>query len=137
MLSLNYIFLLSFSMYNPMKNSCQSITCMQFIAMQAGCWISNPLPNEQNADAQADPGARKHGFARGLYEIYDEQGIALIASYLRLYFWKPGLHDGLIIPDHGFIFKQNCGNVTLQQFFNASNVCLNCSCFAGSALSSV
>ena len=25
---------------------------MPFMAMQAGRWISNPLPNEQNADAQ-------------------------------------------------------------------------------------
>ena len=37
-------------------------SCMEFIAMQAGCWISNPLPNEQNADLQADAGLRKRGF---------------------------------------------------------------------------
>ena len=30
----------------------QWLACMQFIAMQANDWISNPLPNEQNADAQ-------------------------------------------------------------------------------------
>lgn len=32
-------------------------------------------------------------------------------------FGKPRFHNSLIITDHGFIFKQNCGNVTLQQFF--------------------
>ena len=32
------------------------------MAMQARHWISNPLPNEQNADAQADAKARKRGF---------------------------------------------------------------------------
>ena len=52
-------------------------------------------------------------------------------------FWKPGFHNSLIIADHGFIFKQDCGNVTFQQFFNVSNVFLNCSCFLGSALSNV
>ena len=35
---------------------------MPFMAMQARHWISNPLPNEQNADAQADAKARKRGF---------------------------------------------------------------------------
>jgi len=27
---------------------------MQFIAVQAGHWINNALPNEQNADVKAD-----------------------------------------------------------------------------------
>ena len=35
---------------------------MPLMAMQTGCWISNPLPNEQNADAKADARARKHEF---------------------------------------------------------------------------
>ena len=35
---------------------------MPFMAMHAGLWISNPLPNEQNADALADALARKRGF---------------------------------------------------------------------------
>ena len=35
---------------------------MQFIAMQASRWISNPLPDEQNTDASAAAKARKRGF---------------------------------------------------------------------------
>ena len=34
-----------------------------------------------------------------------------------LSFWKPCFHNGLIITDHGFILKQYCGNITIQQFF--------------------
>ena len=40
----------------------QRPACMPFMAMHAGLWISNPLPNEQNADALADALARKRGF---------------------------------------------------------------------------
>ena len=32
-------------------------------------------------------------------------------------FGKPCFHNGLIIANHGFIFKQDCGNITFQQFF--------------------
>lgn len=49
-------------------------------------------------------------------------------------FGKLCFHNSLIIADHGFIFKQDCGNVPFRQFFN---VFLNCSCFWGSTLSSV
>ena len=35
---------------------------MQAIAMQTGHWISKPLPNEQNAAANADARARKREF---------------------------------------------------------------------------
>ncbi len=34
------------------------LTCMQFIAMQVSCRISNPLINEQNAAALADAKVR-------------------------------------------------------------------------------
>lgn len=40
----------------------QWLVCMQAIAMQTGHWISNPLPNEQNAAANADARARKREF---------------------------------------------------------------------------
>ena len=41
----------------------QWLACMQFIAMQANDWISNPLPNEQNADAQQTQKRVSAGFA--------------------------------------------------------------------------
>ena len=41
----------------------QWLACMQFIAMQANDWISNPLPNEQNADAQQTQKRVSTGFA--------------------------------------------------------------------------
>ena len=41
-----------------------------------------------------------------------------VCRYYPLFpFGKPGFHNSLIIADHGFIFKQDCGNVTFQQFF--------------------
>ena len=52
----------------PFKNistcavAIQWLVCMQAIAMQTGHWISNPLPNEQNAAANADARARKREF---------------------------------------------------------------------------
>ena len=46
-------------------------------------------------------------------------------------FWEPGFHDRLIISDHGFVFKQDCADVIVQQFFNVSKFSLNCSCFPG------
>ena len=43
---------------------------MQAIAMQTGHWISNPLPNEQNAAANADARARKREFCQcGSHDI--------------------------------------------------------------------
>jgi len=34
-----------------------------------------------------------------------------------LTFGKPGMSQGLVIPDHGFIFKQDSINFVLKQFF--------------------
>lgn len=30
---------------------------------------------------------------------------------------KPCFHDGLVVADHGLVFKKDCGNVTIKEFF--------------------
>jgi len=56
-LIIRFIFTSAFFLHNIFSNctvAIQWLACMQFIAIQAGHWISNPFPNKQNTDAQAD-----------------------------------------------------------------------------------